>query len=133
MSDGLPLVIAGPIGLALSGAIGALWADRKSVRDQARNDCKEQIHKLEERLAKLEKSEATWRDRWVLEVQRNVELASMPSDGRPRMPPPPDWDERSEVRNDRELITREALRQYVQGSSPPEPPRPRPKMPSRPR
>lgn len=47
----IPLIIAGPIGLAMSTAIGALWADRKSVRESARDDCKERIAILETGLA----------------------------------------------------------------------------------
>lgn len=131
MSDGLPLIIAGPIGLALSGAIGALWADRKAVGVEARADCAKQIARLEERISKLEADSEHWRDRWEKEVERNIELRNMPAEEEPTRPPPPDWKEDTEVRRQRELIERRALdeqlRRYAESTPPRQRVRPRQK------
>jgi hypothetical protein len=59
--------------------------------------------------------------RWEDEVRRNVELASMPSDGTPRRPPPPAWNEPPKLREQRDAITEQALRDYVESRYPPPP------------
>lgn len=120
-----------PIVLGLAAAVVALWRKVAAVEVRERADCAERISGLEGRLDALEKDGAHWRDRWAREVQRNVELASMPSDGRAKRPPAPSWEEDTMVRRDRAAITEEALRRYVDESVPPGPPRPR--LPSRPK
>jgi hypothetical protein len=59
--------------------------------------------------------------RWQDEVRRNVELVSMPSDGTPRRPPPPAWNEPARLREQRDAITDQALRDYVESRYPPAP------------
>lgn len=57
--------------------------------------------------------------RWEDEVRRNVELASMPSDGTLKRPPPPAWTEPQRVREQRDQIIDQALRDYVESRYPP--------------
>jgi len=70
VSDGLPLIIAGPIGLAMSTAIGALWAERKAIRDNARDDCKERIAILETGLAHEQEERKREREENRLSLER---------------------------------------------------------------
>lgn len=66
----IPLILAGPIGLAMSAAIGALWADRKSVRDNARDDCKERIAVLETGLSHEQEERKREREENRLSLER---------------------------------------------------------------
>ncbi len=120
MSDTLiPLASAISVGSAVAGALTlaviALWRKVTHIETKL-GDCEE---------------------RWRREVKRGAELFAKASMTAPRadpaLPPPPEWEEQTGVRNLRAELERESvLREYLE-STPPGPRIPRPKMPSRPR
>lgn len=98
------------------GAIGVVWAV------------------LSARITKLEQQVDDCNERWAREVRRGAALAAMTVDG-PNALPPPEWDERTDVRERRALLEaegyregmNEALRRYLESTPP------RQKLQSRPR
>lgn len=89
---------------------------------------------LSSRIARLEAHLDDCNDRWAREVRRGAALAAMPVDGAASLPPP-DWDENTEVRQQRAALEAEGfkagidetLRRFLARTPP------RQKMPSRPR
>lgn len=135
MSDlGIPLTVAGAIGVAGSAAIRALWTRVKDVETRERTDCAERISKIEERVQKLETQRDDCEERWRREVRRGATLAArvrLPDEPPPSEIPPPDWDESTDVRNVRQELERHALDEELRNYAESTPPRQR--MPSRPR
>lgn len=128
----VPIAVAVPVAGGMASAIVALWRKIGKVERQERKDCAERLEKLEERIGNLESDGRHWRDRWVREVERNVKLRSMPTDdSRPRLPPPPEWEENTSVRSQRAVIEQAALDAELRRYADSTPPRQR--LPSRPK
>jgi hypothetical protein len=124
--SGVPWAIAGTAGSGLVAAIVALWHRISTVEKRERQDCAERVEKLEHRVEGLEKRHEDCEERWRREVRRGAELYAIasqePAKPAPVAPPLPEWDERTDVRNERAVLEREAiLRAYVEST----PPRPR--------
>jgi hypothetical protein len=124
----IPLIIAGPIAAAMSTAIGALWvkvvSDGRHAQTRQRDwDTRER--ELQERNAELEREKADALERITREVKRGAWLYAMnqlePPKQSPELPPAPDWEENTDVRNVRRQAELEALFRAYRESTPPRP------------
>lgn len=115
----IPLAIAAPIAVAMSAAIGAIWARLTNI---------EKAHREKEIAWAVREQELLGRnedlsDRITREVKRGAYLYAMtalePPKQAPELPPSPEWEENTDIRNFRRQAELEALYRAYRESTPP--------------
>jgi hypothetical protein len=114
----IPLVIAVPIAVAMSGAIAAMWV--KILADG--RDARQRQEAWDKREQEVQEQTAELQARVTREVKRGAYLYAVsqlePPKQAPQRPPAPDWDETTDVRNMRSQAELEALFRAYESTPP---------------